>query len=154
MHSLLITVLHVYWGRQLTCSLCFQRAGSERRRCHDRERRMLALTWRVQTAEHKDGRRTDRSLSLELNLSVGTVHAVTWDLREHMMFPLGPTSTDTHTHARAITCHYCRNTCSCTILMVTRFWGGPSKTTRHGVTILKPRKNQQACNGDNALHHD
>lgn len=123
MYSLLIRALYVYQGRQLTCSLCFQRAGSERRRFHDRETRTLALTRRSQTAGHEDGRRTDRSLSLELNLSVATVHAIVWDLREHMMFPLGPTSNDTHTHThvRAITSHYRRNICSCTILLRTRF---------------------------------
>jgi len=76
---------------------------------------------RVQTAENEDGRPTDRSLSMELNLSVGTVHAIAWYLREHMMFPLGPTSTDTHTHVGAITCHYRQNICSCTILLVSRF---------------------------------
>jgi len=153
MHSLLITLRHVYQGKQWTCSLCFQRADSERWRCHDRERRTLALTRRVQTAEHENGRRTDRSLSMELNLSVGTVHAIAWDLRQHMMFPLGPTSTDIHTHVWAITCHYHRNMYSCTIL-VTRFWGELLTAVRHGVTTLNARKNHQACNGDTAIHHD
>ena len=64
MYSLLITLLRVYKDKQWTCSLCFQRAGSERWRCHDWERRTLALTRRVQTAEHEDGRRADRSLSM------------------------------------------------------------------------------------------
>lgn len=154
MYSLLITVLHVYQGRQLTCSLRFQRAGSERWRCHDGERRTLALTRRVQTAEHEDGRRTDRFLSMELNLSVGIVNAIAWDLRQHVMIPLRPTSTNTHTHVRAITCHYRLNICSCTVLLGTRFWGGPLRAMRHGVTILNPRKNHQACNGDTALDQD
>lgn len=82
-------MLHVYQGRQLTCSLCFQRAGSEGWGCHDRERRTLALTRRAQTAEHEDGRRTDRSLSMELNLSVGPVHAVAWDLKRAHDVPTG-----------------------------------------------------------------
>ena len=154
MYSLLIRALHVYQGRQLPCSLCFQRAGSERRRFHDWESRTLALTRRVQTAGHEDGRRTDRSLSMELNLSVATVHAIVWGLRQHMMFPLGPTSNDIHTcegHHKSLSPKHLQLYSTVADAFVRWTVEGNDTWCHHSEPT---EKNHQACNGDTALHHD
>ena len=139
--------------------MCIEQTGSKWQICQDRDRLIFLLIWRTL---HESGMLCMRTnvgslfpLSVELNMSIGTVHAVVWDQTSQSVLPVGPISSDTHTHRVKRHCvtvllehlHWYHTECYM-LDCGSRWWDMLSLFWTHS----DPTGNQQACSRDPHLH--
>jgi hypothetical protein len=102
---------------------------------------MENIAW-VRNAKCKDSNQTNHSLSMELNFTICTVHAIVRNLVYYGACSQWDQSLVTG-YTRNNACQYCQNVCRCTILRMMHLCSRCWQVMRPGVTILNPHEDQQ-----------